>query len=78
MRPNPDKARHAIERSRVSMQAQEDARWLASLTPEHRAFHERKPGWPCNTCIHLGIANLNASIARLHATNEARRAQGRR
>lgn len=64
-RPNPDKARRAIERSHAHMREQEQARWLTSLTPEHRAFHERGTGLPCGVCIGAIGTQLRESIARL-------------
>lgn len=61
-RADPDKVRHAMARDRVTAQSQEQQRWFASLTPEHRAIHER--GWPCGECIGAIGQRLNETFTR--------------
>jgi hypothetical protein len=67
-RVDPDRARRYLERNAAAGEEQEHARWLASLTPEHRAVHDR--GIPCGECVRAGLETFARSLNALRLGSE--------
>jgi hypothetical protein len=62
---NVDKMRHQRERSDKHEADLEHARWLARMTPEHRAKHTGPlSGMPCMTCVTIGLEIMAKTMAK--------------
>jgi TPP-dependent indolepyruvate ferredoxin oxidoreductase alpha subunit len=62
---NTDRMRRALERAENARTEQAYHQWLASLTPEHRAVHERPGPIICGTCVTRSTQQLAQSMQRL-------------
>lgn len=66
-RVDPDRCRRYMERSAAFDESQHYARWLAAMTPEHRAVHRR--GLPCGECLAAGMRAVDRRLAQLVASS---------
>jgi hypothetical protein len=48
---NTAKMRHALDRAEAARSVQARDEWFASMTPEHRAIHERPLPVICGICL---------------------------
>jgi hypothetical protein len=65
---NVAKMRHQRERIDAAEANLEHARWLARMTPEHRAKHTGPfGGMACMTCVAIGFENFAKQIEQQRA-----------
>ena len=75
---NVDKMRRYAERAREAAAVveanRERADWLAAMTPEHRALHERRrPLLICGECVHKSLEPLRRMQERAAQRQAAQR-----
>lgn len=62
---NVDRMRRYAYRAEQETAEQEHRRWLAGLTPEHRARHESGPLVICGECVNRGLAMFQQRVEEL-------------
>jgi hypothetical protein len=60
-----DKSRHALARAKAARDRQARRDWLAAMTPEHRAIHERPIPVICGICLQQSGENLQGVMRGL-------------
>lgn len=72
---NVQKMRHQLRRACEAQERASEAAWLAAITPEHRALHERRPPPTiCGACLNAAMAQMGESLRAMTQRADAMRA----
>ncbi len=70
-RVDVDRMRRYAERGEVETAERERRRWLASLSPEHRARHESPGLLLCGECMNRGLAVFAERVAAIKVPKQS-------